>query len=93
MSDEAKDLSTFGERLRYIRKQRGYSQDAMQEMLGISQGVYSGWERNKVDVPMSRLRAIAIFYDISVDWLIFGETGRPVTRFAEQELAMEVAHV
>lgn len=90
MSDEAKDLSTFGERLRYLRKKRGYSQDAMQEMLGVSQGVYSGWERNRIDIPTSRLISIVIFYDVSADWLLFGDSGRQITRFAEQE---EPAHV
>lgn len=86
------DLTTFGGRLRQLRRQRKYSQDAMQDMLGVSQGVYSGWERNRIDIPMSRLRAIAVFYDVSLDWLVFGESGRQITRFTEQEDAEEPVH-
>ncbi len=41
----------------------------MVEILGISQGSYANWEKGKRELNLSRLGDIAIYFDISIDYL------------------------
>lgn len=56
----------IGEKIRYIRILKGYSQENMAEMLGISTTGYSKIERGETDISFSRLEQIAKALDISV---------------------------
>lgn len=44
-----------GEKIRSLRTIKGYSQENMAELLGISSVAYGDIERNKTDVSHSRL--------------------------------------
>jgi XRE family transcriptional regulator, regulator of sulfur utilization len=50
---------TIGEKIRSIRTIKGYSQEVMAGMIGISSIAYSNIERNKTDISHSRLEQIA----------------------------------
>jgi transcriptional regulator with XRE-family HTH domain len=52
-------VKTLGEKIRYIRNLKGWSQEEVADKLGISLPAYSKIERNKTDVGFSRLNQIA----------------------------------
>lgn len=61
---------TFGERIRQLRLQKGYSQENMADELGISTTAYGDIERNKTDITMSRLHRLADIFNMSTTELI-----------------------
>ncbi|WP_460974017.1 helix-turn-helix domain-containing protein [Spirosoma migulaei] len=50
---------TIGEKIRSLRAIKGYSQETMADLIGISSIAYSNIERNKTDISHSRLEQIA----------------------------------
>jgi len=44
-------MGTIGERVRFLRKKRGYSQVELATLVGISQGSLSLIERNETEMP------------------------------------------
>jgi XRE family transcriptional regulator, regulator of sulfur utilization len=53
---------TIGEKIRSLRTIKGYSQENIADILGISSIAYGDIERNKTDVSYSRLEQIAKVY-------------------------------
>ncbi|MBC7891712.1 MAG: helix-turn-helix transcriptional regulator [Sphingobacteriaceae bacterium] len=49
----------ISEKIRQTRQQRGYSQEAMADSLGLSTTAYGDIERGKTDLTLSRLSQIA----------------------------------
>lgn len=50
----------------------------MGEILSCSQRVYSNYERGELDIPTEILIKLAIYYDVSVDYIL-GRTDRQAT--------------
>ena len=57
------------DRLRQLRKERGYTQVKMQMLTGIDQSDYSKLENGKRYYTFEQLRRIAIALDTSMDYL------------------------
>ena len=57
------------ERLRQLRKERGYTQVKMQILTGIDQSDYSKLENGKRYYTFEQLKRIAIALDTSMDYL------------------------
>jgi transcriptional regulator with XRE-family HTH domain len=49
----------IGEKIRYARLQKGYSQENMADFLGISTSAYGDIERNKTELTLSRVKKLA----------------------------------
>lgn len=63
-----------GERIRKIRSIKGYSQDYMSDLLGISQSAYSDIEKSKSKLDLQRIQKIAEIFAIDPnDILSFDE--------------------
>ena len=60
----------FGERLRYFRKQNGYTQVELAQILGIKQSSVSDWENDVSRPEYENLIAMAKLYDETVDALL-----------------------
>lgn len=67
----------FGERLFAARQQLGLSQTQMAEKLGITQPSYAGWERRETALKPEHLVRLAEILNVSVDYLLGKENGRP----------------
>ena len=61
---------TFGERLRALRKEMGYTQGEFAERVGIAQNNISQYERNKIQPSLSRLEWICMALDVSATELL-----------------------
>ena len=60
----------LAERLTVLRKQRGYSQEALASALNISRQAISKWERGEASPDTENLIALAMLYKVSLDVLV-----------------------
>ena len=64
------DLSIFSERLKDFRTEKNLSTVQLAKKLGVSDASVSRWE-NQLRIPtIANLYKIAIFFDVSADYLI-----------------------
>lgn len=61
----------FYTRVEELRKSKGISQGSLEKQLGFSNGSVSKW-RNSMPTP-ERLKKLADFFQVSVDYLVTGE--------------------
>lgn len=69
-------LDTHGDRLKYARNLRGYTQDYVADKAGIAQSILSSYEKNSKGVHRVRLAImvkLAMVLDVSMDWLMTGK--------------------
>lgn len=64
-------------RLKELRTQKGYSQNEIAEMLGISQPAYANYERGAREADYEALSKLAEIFDVSIDYLLGRETPEP----------------
>ena len=60
----------IGERLQELRKDRGYSQQELADLLGVSHFTISSYECNRSDPDEALKVKIAEIFDISIDYLL-----------------------
>ena len=60
----------FGERLRMLRTEKGFTMQQMAEMLGITIGSWAKYERNEAEPSFDKLVKIADIFNVSVDFLL-----------------------
>jgi len=65
-----------GDRIAYLREQKGYTQEELASRLGISRSALSHYEKNRREPDLKTLNDIADFFQVTVDYL-FGRTPRP----------------
>lgn len=70
----ARDMTTFGIRLKQARKNKRLTQNEVADQLGIDFTTVSKYENDKSQPDNETLREIAVLYDVSLDWLITGQT-------------------
>ena len=63
-------------RIRDLREDRDLKQRQLAEYLNCSQQVYSNYELGQRDIPTDVLIRLALFYNVSVDYLL-GLTANP----------------
>lgn len=66
-------MNTLGERLNYVRKKNGYTQDSLAEAIGVSRGVIFNLEKNKTEPQAIVINAICNILKINKNWLTTGE--------------------
>lgn len=70
------------EKILYLRKKSGYSQEAVAEKLGVSRQAVSKWENGDADPEIGKLRLLAQLFQVSTDWLLSED--EPMEKEAEQ---------
>lgn len=63
-------MKTLGERLRYLREKRGWSQTLVCKKLGISNSTLSGYERDYREPDTDTLSRLAGLYGVTTDYLL-----------------------
>ena len=58
-------------RLREIREDRDLTQKEVGKILGLKHSSYSDYERGKCDINTKNLIKLALFYDVSVDYIFY----------------------
>lgn len=60
----------LGEKLKHLRESRGYMQRDVANDLGIAPNTLSGYERNVRNPDSETLKALAVYYGVTVDDLL-----------------------
>lgn len=60
---------SFGERLRYLREEKGVGQVQMAKDIDVGKSVISARELDKCEPPLGNLVRLAEYFDVSLDWL------------------------
>lgn len=61
--------NTFGETLKRLRIEAGFSQITLAEKLQVSKCIVSYWENNLSEPTLSNLKKIALLFNVSIDYL------------------------
>lgn len=70
------DIMNFPKRLKFLREQKGLTQEELASILNISRSALSLWEIGKREPNQETLRLFAEYFDVSVDYLL-GRTDNP----------------
>ena len=60
----------LGERIAELRKAKGISQEELGDILSTSRQAISKWERGEADPDISRLKDLAVYFNVSIDYLL-----------------------
>lgn len=66
-------MSSFGQRLRLLREERGDKQDKIAKMLGISRAAISKYENGEREPDMKTILALTNYFNVTVDYM-FGRS-------------------
>lgn len=58
-------------RLKVLRDSKNLSQSEIAKIFGISQSTYLKYEDGSLDIPGDLLKAIAVFYDTNIDYVLY----------------------
>ncbi len=65
---------TFGEKLKGLRKEKGYSQEEMAGMLDVSRQAVSKWESDRGIPEIDKLLQISSMFGVTLDYLLKSES-------------------
>ena len=68
--EEKKMEIILGERLKELRKEKGLTQKQVAEELHIHSVTYLHYEKSEREPPLSLLAEMAVFFDVSVGYLL-----------------------
>ncbi|HEX3526600.1 MAG TPA: helix-turn-helix transcriptional regulator [Thermoanaerobaculia bacterium] len=73
----------LGVRIAELRRQRGWSQEELADLLYVQRGRLSKWERGRIGIAAEDLLALSRVFDITADELLTGEP--PVRKLLSPE--------
>jgi len=84
---------SFGERLKQLRQERGWSQDEFAHHAQIDGRQVSRYENDKVTPSVDVVVKMARAYDVSLDFLLLDEVERRPLAAPTNRLAQRVLHI
>lgn len=79
------DLRDIGKRIQLCRKQQGYTQEQIAEMMGVSLQMVSNLERGNKAIRIDNLVNLSRILDVSTDYILTGkETISDIGALAER---------
>jgi len=74
----------FSERLKTLRKERGWSQEDLATRLDVSPGSVGNWEIGPYEPHAKTLKKLAALFEVEVRYLLHGEGGEPAGTIREK---------
>src|ERR1700704_2514 len=78
----------MGQRIREIRRERGWTQDQLASAVGVSRSAVAQWETGRAGQVTTNLTRIAEVLEVGGEYLMYGDDNRPP---AEARLGDELA--
>lgn len=69
-------MKLFSQRLKALRKSKKFKQSDVAALLNVTVRHYQEIEYGKIDIPTSKLIALADYFDVSLDYLV-GRSDEP----------------
>ena len=82
----------LGERIRTLRKRKGYSQEQLARKLHVTQRAVSQWEKNITTPAADQLKSLSEIFEITVDSLL-DETEQETKQAQRNHLRTEEARI
>ena len=60
----------FNDKLKEIRKSKGYTQKNIYDILRVSPNCYASWEQGRTQPDIESIRKLCIIFDVSADYLL-----------------------
>jgi len=73
----------IAQRLKDIRKSKGFTQEEMAKKIGVSISSYTKWESAVHGIPTKHLLSISKSLNVSLDLIMYGDTGTENINFDE----------
>lgn len=73
-------MNNFGDKIFELRREKGLTQDALAELLGVTAQAVSKWERGESMPETAMLPKLAELFDVSLDTL-FGTEKKPLAEY------------
>ena len=77
-------MNNFGDKIFELRREKGLTQDALAELLGVTAQAVSKWERGESLPETAMLPKIAELFDVSIDSL-FGNEKKPLAEYLPEK--------
>ncbi len=91
MNDKKSFLSEdFPEKLKHLRKNRGWSQGQLAKKIGADPNRISRYERGVIWPTLELIVRIAAAFEVSLDYLLRNEKGMIVNKISNQDLLKRV---
>lgn len=88
--EEAKTMGSFSERLKALRNQRGLSQEALADSLGITRSRLGNYEQGIREADFETLELLADYFNVSVDYLLGKTEVTPMLLNEEQKEVVDL---
>jgi transcriptional regulator with XRE-family HTH domain len=66
--------------LKYLRKKSGKSQEELARIFEINRSTWSGYENGKPGMPVSLLKKVSGYFEVSADYLLDADLDAPLFR-------------
>lgn len=76
-------LKSFSTKIKALRKEHKKTQQNIADLLNIRRSTYGEYERGKILPPMDKMKILADYFGVSVDYLI-GISGKNETEFSDE---------
>ena len=63
-------MEKFHEKLKELRKEKGFTQQEVADICGVKQTVYAKWEIGVNKPTLEGIVNLADFFEVSLDWLV-----------------------
>ena len=60
----------FGEKLKSIRKEKGYTQKDIYTILEVSPNCYASWEQGRTQPDIENIKRLCLIFKVSADYLL-----------------------
>lgn len=77
-------MNNFGDKIFELRREKGLTQDALAEMLGVTAQAVSKWERGESMPETAMLPKLAEIFDVTIDSL-FGTEKKPLAEYLPEK--------
>lgn len=88
--DSTGAMKIFGERVRLLRNEKGWSQSELAEKIGGDARKFSRYENGHGTPSVEALVKIAEIFDVSIDYLVFEDAPRRPLKLDDQEFASKL---
>lgn len=62
----------IADRIQYLRKQKGYSQEELADKTGVSRQAVSKWESGQSSLDLEKVIAMSELFDVTTDYILKG---------------------
>lgn len=81
-------MKNFSNKIKTLRKEKKKTQQNVADLLKIRRSTYGEYERGKILPPMDKMKILADYFDVSIDYLI---GGKDETEFASEITTIDVS--